>query len=98
VSERPADPRCTCGAPHSDPLHVIDHQFVMATDDDERPPTTREGGDTAMQLWEIRPAVVTDDLRPQPVYGSVSPDVVEMGRRVVDALRDADAEIEAKSA
>jgi hypothetical protein len=51
-----------------------------------------------MQLWEIRPAIVTDDLRPQPEYGSVNPAVVEMGQRVVDALRDADAEMEAKSA
>jgi hypothetical protein len=29
MAERQADPRCICGAPHSDPLHVVDHQFQL---------------------------------------------------------------------
>ena len=39
-------------------------------------------------VWDIRPAIVTDDLRPEPAASAVNVASVELGIRALDALRD----------
>ena len=46
-------------------------------------------------IWDIRPAILTDDRRPVPQHDAVNVAAVELGMHALDALRDSVAEAEA---
>jgi hypothetical protein len=60
MAERQVDPRCQCGAPHSDPLHVVDHQFRLVGPDTLRLPYKVPRAPE----WVYDPSLITAEVSP----------------------------------